>query len=133
MDPVLALPVGARDHARGRRDAPVAIVMYADAECPYCGQAEPLLRALLEARGDVRLVYRHYPLVDVHPHAYSRARPSGQACAVRRGGRRPLLAGGDRTDGGAARRQRGAGQGRALLPAPFAVEIDVDALQMPPG
>ncbi len=73
MDPSLALPVGPRDHVRGPRDAPVTIVEYADAECPYCGRAEPLLRELLERRGDVRLVYRHYPLVDVHPHAYSAA------------------------------------------------------------
>lgn len=73
MQPALALPVGPRDHVRGPRDALVTIVEYADAQCPYCGRLEPLLRELVERRGDVRLVYRHYPLVDVHPAAYSAA------------------------------------------------------------
>ncbi len=73
MQPVLALPVGPRDHVRGPRDARLTIVEYADAECPYCGRLEPLLRDLAARRGDVRLVYRHYPLVDVHPSAYSAA------------------------------------------------------------
>jgi protein-disulfide isomerase len=37
--------------------------------CPYCGQAEPVLRELLAGHGDVRYVWRHLPLNDVHPHA----------------------------------------------------------------
>lgn len=73
MEQVLAMPVGPRDHVRGPQDACVTVVEYADAECPYCGEAEPVLRELLARREDVRLVYRHFPLVDVHPHAYSAA------------------------------------------------------------
>lgn len=69
----LTLPVGPRDHVRGPADAPVTIVEYADVECPYCGRVEPVLRELLAKRDDVRLVYRHFPLVSVHPHAYSGA------------------------------------------------------------
>jgi protein-disulfide isomerase len=69
----LTLPVGPCDHLRGRRDAPVTIVEYADVECPYCGRVEPVLSELLAQRDDVRLVYRHFPLVEVHPHAYSAA------------------------------------------------------------
>ncbi len=69
----LALPVGPRDHVRGDRDAPVTVVEYADVECPYCASTEPLLRELLETRPDVQLVYRHFPLVDVHPYAYGGA------------------------------------------------------------
>jgi protein-disulfide isomerase len=69
----LTLPVGPRDHVRGPVDAPVTIVEYADVECPYCGRLEPVLRELLERRDDVRLVYRHFPLLDPHPHAYSAA------------------------------------------------------------
>jgi Na+/H+ antiporter NhaA len=57
-----------RDHVRGRADAPVTVVEYGDFECPYCGQAEPVVRELL-AEGDLRYVWRHLPLVDVHPHA----------------------------------------------------------------
>jgi len=69
----LTLPVGPRDHVWGQRDAPATIVEYADVECPYCGRLEPVLWELLARRDDVRLVYRHFPLVEVHPHAYSAA------------------------------------------------------------
>ena len=58
-----------RDHFRGPSVAPVTVVEYGDFECPYCGQAEPFVRALLQEFGDVRYVWRHLPLSDVHPHA----------------------------------------------------------------
>jgi Na+/H+ antiporter NhaA len=58
-----------RDHIRGPRAAPVTLVEYGDFECPYCGQAEPVVRELLRDFGDVRYVWRHLPLSDVHPHA----------------------------------------------------------------
>ncbi|MFD5779151.1 Na+/H+ antiporter NhaA [Streptomyces sp. NPDC126933] len=57
------------DHVRGPRDAPVTVVEYGDFECPYCGLAEPVIRALLADFGDVRYVWRHLPLNDVHPNA----------------------------------------------------------------
>jgi Na+/H+ antiporter NhaA len=57
-----------RDHVRGPADAAVTVVEYGDFECPYCGQAEPAVRAILGER-DVRFVWRHLPLADVHPHA----------------------------------------------------------------
>ena len=66
----LAAPVDpGRDHIRGPGTAPVTIVEYGDFECPYCGQAEPAIRDLLAGHGDVRYVWRHLPLNDVHPHA----------------------------------------------------------------
>ena len=58
-----------RDHIRGPLDAPVTVVEYGDFECPYCGQAEPVVRELLRDFGDVRYVWRHLPLSDVHPNA----------------------------------------------------------------
>ena len=58
-----------RDHVRGSIDAPVTVVEYGDFECPYCGQAEPVVRELLRDFGDVRYVWRHLPLSDVHPRA----------------------------------------------------------------
>jgi Na+/H+ antiporter NhaA len=57
------------DHVRGPLDAPVTVVEYGDFECPYCGQAEPVVRELLRDFGDVRYVWRHLPLTDVHSHA----------------------------------------------------------------
>jgi Na+/H+ antiporter NhaA len=66
----LAEPVDpARDHIRGALDAPVTVVEYGDFECPYCGQAESVVRELLADFGDVRYVWRHLPLTDVHPRA----------------------------------------------------------------
>ena len=66
----LAVPVDpGRDHLRGRRESPVTVVEYGDFECPYCGQAEPAVRELLAGFGDVRYVWRHLPLTDVHPRA----------------------------------------------------------------
>ncbi len=65
----LAVPVDpARDHIRGATEAPVTLVEYGDLECPYCGQAEPVVRELLGS-GELRYVWRHLPLNDVHPRA----------------------------------------------------------------
>ena len=71
-----------RDHVRGPVDAPVTVVEYGDFECPYCGQAEPVVRELLREFGDVAYVWRHLPLTDVHPQCPARRRGRG-------GGRRP--------------------------------------------
>jgi Na+/H+ antiporter NhaA/glutaredoxin len=59
-----------KDHVRGPADAPVTLVEYGDFECPYCGQAESVVRELLADYGDdLRYVWRHLPLTDVHPYA----------------------------------------------------------------
>lgn len=68
-----------RDHVRGRLDAPVTLVEYGDFECPYCGLAEPVVRELLADFGDVRYVWRHLPLTDVHPNAQLAAEASEAA------------------------------------------------------
>jgi len=66
----LAVPVSEdRDHVRGPEDAPVTLVEYGDFQCPYCGRAEPVVRELLTEIGDLRYVWRHLPLTDVHPDA----------------------------------------------------------------
>jgi Na+/H+ antiporter NhaA len=67
----LAVPVDPdRDHIRGpKKDALVTLVEYGDFECPYCGQAEPAVRGLIREYGELRFVFRHLPLTDVHPHA----------------------------------------------------------------
>ncbi len=59
------------------------MVEYGDFECPYCGQAEPIVRELLSDFGDVRYVFRHLPLNDVHPHAQLAA--EGAEAAARQG------------------------------------------------
>ncbi|MEA2154923.1 MAG: hypothetical protein QOE11_1063, partial [Solirubrobacteraceae bacterium] len=72
----------ARDHIRGPTDAPVTLLEYGDFECTYCGQAESVIRELLTSLGDdVRYVWRHLPLNDVHPHAQVAAEASEAAGA----------------------------------------------------
>ena len=77
----LAMPVDPEiDHVRGPDSAPVTLVEYGDFECPYCGRAEPALRDLLAEFGDdLRYVYRHLPLPDVHPRAKLAAEASEAA------------------------------------------------------
>ncbi len=59
-----------RDHIRGPYDsALVTLVEYGDFECPYCGQAEPVVRELIREYGELCFVFRHLPLTDVHPQA----------------------------------------------------------------
>jgi Na+/H+ antiporter NhaA len=71
-----------RDHVRGPDDAPVTLVEYGDYECPYCGQAEVVIRELLGSFGDdVRYVWRHLPLNDVHPNAQMAAEATEAAGA----------------------------------------------------
>ncbi len=83
-EPLVDLYIGIdpeRDHIRGPLDAPVTLLEYGDFECPYCGQAEPVVRELLRGFGDVRYVWRHLPLTDVHPHAQLAAEAAEAAAA----------------------------------------------------
>ncbi|HWM62792.1 MAG TPA: Na+/H+ antiporter NhaA [Solirubrobacterales bacterium] len=78
----LAVPVDPeRDHVRGPAEAPVTVVEYGDFECPYCGKAESVMRELLADFGDVRYVWRHLPLSDVHPRAELAAEAAEAAAA----------------------------------------------------
>jgi Na+/H+ antiporter NhaA len=71
-----------RDHIRGSEDAPVTLIEYGDYQCPYCGQAEVAIRELLVSFGDdLRYVWRHLPLNDVHTNAQMAAEASEAAAA----------------------------------------------------
>ena len=71
-----------RDHIRGSSQAPVTLVEYGDYECPYCGRAEVVVRELLDSFGDdLRYVWRHLPLNDVHPSAQMAAEAAEAAGA----------------------------------------------------
>jgi protein-disulfide isomerase len=84
--PHLVLPVSeGRDHIRGPRKAPVTLVEYGDFECPHCGQAHPVVEAVRRRLGDqMRFVYRHFPLVNAHPHAEAAAEAAEAAGAQHR-------------------------------------------------
>ena len=76
----LAVPVGETDHVRGRPDAAVTVVEYGDYECPYCAAARPVLAGLVD-EGRIRLVFRNFPLADVHPYALTAALAAEAAAA----------------------------------------------------
>lgn len=66
----LTVPVSDRDHSQGPADALVTLVEYGDYECPYCGMAYPIVKALQERLGDrLRFVFRNFPITTAHPHA----------------------------------------------------------------
>jgi Na+/H+ antiporter NhaA/protein-disulfide isomerase len=70
------------DHIRGAVDAPVTLLEYGDFECPYCVDAVPVINELIERLGDeLRYVWRHLPLSDVHPSAQLAAEASEAAAA----------------------------------------------------
>ncbi|WP_315095358.1 DsbA family protein [uncultured Cellulomonas sp.] len=66
--------IPAERHVYGRPDAPVTVLEFGDLECPYCRAAAPVLRELVDTSdGQVRLVWRHFPLFEVHPYALAAA------------------------------------------------------------
>jgi protein-disulfide isomerase len=66
----LTLPVSQRDHQQGPETAPATLVEYGDYECPYCGQAYPIVKEIRRRLGDqLRFVFRNFPLTRSHPHA----------------------------------------------------------------
>lgn len=69
-----------RDHIRGPLEATTTIIEFGDFECPYCGQAEEVAHDLLAA-GELRFVWRHLPLTDVHPAAQLAAQAAEAAAA----------------------------------------------------
>lgn len=79
----LTVAVGADDHMSGPADAAVTLVEYGDYECPYCGEAYPLLKAVQQALGDnLCFVFRNFPLADMHPHAVHAAQFAEAAAAA---------------------------------------------------
>jgi protein-disulfide isomerase len=79
---VLTVPVNEHDHIRGSRTAPVVLLEYGDFECPACGMAYPIVKAL-EARlgATLAVAFRHFPLSTVHPHA-QRAAEAAEAAGA---------------------------------------------------
>jgi protein-disulfide isomerase len=69
-----------RDHVRGPARARVTLVEYGDFQCPFCGAAYPVLAAL-EQRFELRFVFRHFPLTEIHPYALIAAKAAEEAGA----------------------------------------------------
>jgi protein-disulfide isomerase len=78
----LAKPVDQTDHVLGPEDAPVTLVEYGDFQCPHCRAAHFYLKNVLAAMGDdMRFVFRHMPLTQVHPLAQPAAETAEAAGA----------------------------------------------------
>jgi protein-disulfide isomerase len=78
----LTTPVSERDHMQGKIDAEFVLVEYGDYECPHCAAAYPVVKALQAALGQrLCFVYRHFPLIEIHPHAEQSAEAAEAAGA----------------------------------------------------
>lgn len=70
----LKVSVTAHDHIQGDKDGPITLVEYGDYECPYCGRAHPIVKAVQRHFDrQLRFVYRHFPLTQIHVHAEAAA------------------------------------------------------------
>jgi protein-disulfide isomerase len=77
--------VSEHDHVQGSPNAPIVLVEYGDYQCPSCGMAYPLLKAVQRALGDeLCLVYRNFPLREIHPNA-EHAAESAETVAAEKG------------------------------------------------
>jgi protein-disulfide isomerase len=78
----LHTPVGPEDHSQGSPKAPVTLLEYGDYECPYCGQAYPIVKAVQRKLGArLRFVFRNFPISNIHPHAELAAEAAEAAAA----------------------------------------------------
>lgn len=78
----LSVAVGKSDHALGPEDAPVTLVEYGDYQCPYCADMNPMIKAIAKAMGtQLRFVFRHMPLLQMHPYAQHAAEAAEAAGA----------------------------------------------------
>ncbi len=66
----LTIPVNDSDHIKGKENAPITLVEYGDFECPYCRQAYSIVEEIQKIkRNGLRVIFRNFPLSEVHPHA----------------------------------------------------------------
>jgi protein-disulfide isomerase len=79
----LTLPVdNSRDHIQGPPTAPVTLLEYGDYQCPYCGQAYPIIKQVQKHLGNkLRFVFRNFPITQIHPHAQHAAEAAESAAA----------------------------------------------------
>src|SRR5437763_1174412 len=80
--PKLGLPVAKRDHIQGAIDAPMSLLEYGDYQCPYCGEAYPIVKAVRAQLGEkLCFAFRNFPLVNSHPYAEHAAEAAEAAAA----------------------------------------------------
>ena len=68
--PRQAVAIGPQDPIRGLASAPITLVEFSDYQCPFCGRVTPTLKRITETYGDrIRIVWKDYPLEQIHPQA----------------------------------------------------------------
>jgi protein-disulfide isomerase len=78
----LSVAVTKGDHALGPEDAPVTLVEYGDYQCPYCADMHPMIKAIAKSMGaQMRFVFRHMPLIEMHPYSQHAAEAAEAAGA----------------------------------------------------
>ncbi|HTR40715.1 MAG TPA: DsbA family protein [Pseudomonadales bacterium] len=78
----LGLPIEGRDHIQGNIKAPITLLEYGDYECPYCGEAYPIVKEIQERLGEkLSFTFRNFPLANSHPHAVHAAEAAEAAAA----------------------------------------------------
>ena len=78
----LSVAVGKSDHVLGPDDAPVTLLEYGDYQCPFCADMHPMIKAIARSMGaQMRFVFRHMPLLEMHPYA-QHAAEAAEAAAV---------------------------------------------------
>jgi protein-disulfide isomerase len=78
----LSVPVTKSDHSAGGDAAPVTLVEYGDYQCPFCGQAYPLVKAIQRQMGSsLRFIFRNFPLTNAHPFAEGAAEAAEAAAS----------------------------------------------------
>lgn len=76
-------PVNGTDHIAGRPTATATLVEYGDYQCPYCGEAYPIMKQVVRSMGDrMKFVFRNFPLTEMHPDALSAARFAEAAASI---------------------------------------------------
>ncbi len=78
----LTVPIEGRDHLQGSINAPITLLEYGDYECPYCGEAYPIVKEIQERLGEkLCFAFRNFPLANAHPHAVHAAEAAEAAAA----------------------------------------------------
>src|SRR5687767_12742060 len=84
MSGTLRLPVTPDDHVRGSPGAPILLVEYGDFQCPHCARAHPILKRLERMFGaQLGVVFRNFPLSEIHPNALHAAQAAESVGAQR--------------------------------------------------
>src|SRR5260370_25931999 len=83
MTKSLTLPDAERDHVSGSATGSIKLLEYGDYECPFCADAQPIVKEIQRRLGDDLLfAFRHFPLANIHPHSEHAAEPAEAAGAL---------------------------------------------------